>query len=174
VDLVPFHFRLPQDEESCLFSCFSILHIPKRHPNHLIRMTLDFPTFPNTGTYLISKQTELRNHLTTPALKRLHHRRHPLRLRPRPLLHNNLHNRLLGRPNLILRPLHLPSTIPPLPLPPHNPHLSRDSGLPHPTNWPLRRPLLRLPNRPALEAGWTGLQFDPDPGVSEEDVWDES
>jgi hypothetical protein len=114
------------------------------------------------------------NNLTISALKRLHHWRHPLRLRPCPLLHNNLHNRLLGRPDLILRPLHLPSTIPPLPLPPHNPHLSRDSGLPHPTNWPLRRPLLRLPNRPALEAGWTGLQFDPDPGVSEEDVWDES
>jgi hypothetical protein len=114
------------------------------------------------------------NNLTISALERLHHRRHPLRLRPRPLLHNNLHNRLLGRPNLILRPLHLPSTISPLPLPPHNPHLPRDPWLPHPTNRPLRRPLLRLPNGTAPEARWTGLQLDPDPRVSEEDVWDES
>lgn len=150
------------------------LHIPKRHSNHLPDQDdLELSTLSNTGTYLISKQIESRNHLTTPALKRLHHPRHTLRLRPRPLLHNNLHNRLLGRPHLILRSLHIPSTIPSLPLPPHNPRLPRDRGLHHPSNRPLRRSLLRLPNRTAPEAGWTRLQLNPDAGVSEEDVWDE-
>lgn len=171
VNLVPFPFRRPQDEESCLLSCSCILRkvLHKDTPNHPIRMNLNFPTFQILATILFQYKIESRNHLTTPALKRLHHRRRTLRLHPRPLPLKNCHNRQLERPEY----LHVTSRIPPLPPSPHNPGVLQKPRFHHLTNRTVRRSLLQLPHRTVSEARWSELQFNTDAGVIEEDVWDE-